>query len=146
MKNLLTAAIVILAAFVMVIAGRALFTRAKATPEDAVQKLAANYNKTLPTMVDSQTRLDRVTARGLKIIYDFTLVNDPAPGQKTLDDPEVARQVEEGVAAKVCKSEETKPGRDLGVTFSYSYSSKDGRKLFDFEVTPLRCDFLRNPR
>ena len=142
MRKILVASVMVLvalAAGIVISKYRGGTGRTNLTPEAAVAKLVAEYNKTLPAMIDSYTRLDRVTGVARRIVYHYSLVSYPAGGRDLIDDPERAKWLENGIVTHVCTSEQMRPARDLGVTFIYEYTAADGKRVLQFEVGPERC-------
>ena len=102
--------------------------------DGALVATISQINKTLPMMVDKETRLDNTMAGPNKtIIYRYTLVNmNAADVQK--------EQLKSALRPHVLTSYKTDNGmkafRDNGVIMEYQYSDKNGVYITDFSVSP----------
>lgn len=107
--------------------------RSKAIDKQLVA-VASEINKTLPMMVDKETRFDATTALPGKVLkYNYTMVNLAA---SQIDLSKVDASFRPQIINKVSTTPEMAPLRDQGVTFVYSYSDKDGVFITSFEIGP----------
>ncbi|MEO8001765.1 MAG: hypothetical protein ABI644_07805 [Arenimonas sp.] len=101
---------------------------------------ASETNKTLPMMIDKETRLDSTIAGpGKQWTYFYTLVNYEA-GDTTNE------QINEILGDKIrnsfCSMKEMKLFIEHEVTMKYKYSAKDGVYLGEVVVTAMDCKKL----
>ena len=101
---------------------------------------ASEINKSVPTMVDAETRMDQAVAGpGLQLTYEHTFIEFPAPGQNPFDifddlDAKSAR-----LKQRVCQNEAMTTIFREGVTVIYRYKDKSGKQLFDVTIFPKDC-------
>ena len=103
-------------------------------PDRAVLKFAKDMNKTCPTMVDVETRLDKVTAQSDNSLhFDYTLVNHvkdslPVENLKKYMDPVILNKIKTSpVLSKFL---------DKKLTWFYSYNDRKGEFIFMLSYTP----------
>lgn len=102
-----------------------------------LQITANEMNKSLPTMIDSDTRFDRVgTGPGRRITYVRTLVNYTANEMP-------ARMLEnligESIHNGVCSAPEMQIWLNDDVTIVYRYSDRHGNYIHQFIVNRESC-------
>ena len=102
---------------------------------DAILKeTSIELNKTLPKMIDKETRLDRTfTAPDKTLVYKYTLVNILA---KDYDSNVVKSKVKQSALQNYRTNPVMKPFRDLSVNLKYQYFDKKGAFFMDFNVSP----------
>jgi len=106
----------------------------KPTIDKVLVETANTMNKTLPVMIDADTRIDNVMAFPNKIfMYNYTLVNYE---KETFDTIAAKNYLEPRVLNTIKTSPEMKYQRDNNVTLQYRYSDKSGNYLFSFKITP----------
>ena len=97
-------------------------------------KLASDMNKTLPMMVDSETRLDNTTACPNNTFqYSYTLINYD---KESIDVIELKRTLEPHIVNQLKSSPQMQWQRDNKVTLDYYYKDKNGIYLFTITVKP----------
>jgi len=102
--------------------------------DESLKQMAAEANKTLPAMVDKETRLDSLEALpGNTLQYDYTAVNY-AKADVNVD--EMKKAVEAGLMTSVKANADLKELRDKKTTFNYKYSDKNKVDLFTVSITP----------
>lgn len=94
-------------------------------------------NKTLPVMIDKETRFDRVEAvPGAKFLYHYTFVNykssEIAPEWLYSD-------LLTSVRLRACKDEGMKKIINAGGTFAFSYFGREGLLIGGFEINKQGC-------
>ena len=93
-------------------------------------------NASLPTMVDSGTRLDRVTYESDSWQFFHTLINS------SVDDLDVdifERLMRSEIATNLCSDKELRSDLEKGGVFTYSYSDRNGSHITDIIVTKSEC-------
>lgn len=107
--------------------------------QPALEKLAAEINRSLPLMIDKETELlPSVGAEGM-LIYNYRLVSYSVT---QLDPARFAAGARQRVSQGACNRPETRD--DLlkkGVTLRYSYFDKDRQHIATVDVTPADCGF-----
>ncbi len=103
--------------------------------EKALVQASNELNKTVPTMVDPETRLDGTTAGpGKTFVYQYTLVN--IVKDATFD----AKALETAMRPIILEQYKTNPGlksfRDTGVSMRYRYSDKNGVFITEIVIGP----------
>lgn len=95
---------------------------------------ASELNKTLPMMVDSETRLDTtVPGPGKKFTYVYTLVNQDG---SNLDATVLQNKLKPKILAGYKTSDAMKVFRDANVEMDYQYKDKNGNFLCKISVSP----------
>jgi hypothetical protein len=91
-------------------------------------------NKTCPTMIDEDSRLDSTSVLAGNIFqYNYTLVS---ASKDSVDVKAVTSTLEPTLINTVKTSPDLKEFRDHKVTMSYNYKDKDGAFLLNISVTP----------
>ena len=91
-------------------------------------------NKTLPMMVDKDTRLDATVAGpGNRFTYSYTLINYT---KKNLDIPSLKQYIGPRLLASYKSLDQMKSFRDNHVELNYQYKDKDGVFLFAIDISP----------
>lgn len=102
--------------------------------KESLQPAADTLNKTLPKMVDGETRLDKATADTWLLTYHYTLT---AVSREGMDiDAYRAKQLS-SVAKHACL--QYKDPFDSGVKMRYVYQDKAGLPLFDMTLDAAAC-------
>jgi hypothetical protein len=105
--------------------------------EKWLDETAGDMNRTLPKLIDPETRLDRVTAGpGKRLTYSYTLVNRESA---KIDVEAFNAGMQPVLRTSVCG----RPGMQAlvknGVTLVYSYRGSDGKFVSMIEVIPQHC-------
>lgn len=107
--------------------------------DDVLVKLSAKMNANLPAPVDSDTRLDQVTAApGQHLIYHYTLVNFTSDDIATDD---FDKMIKPRLKTRLCESAEMRNFLKNGVTISYLYKGKDGKPIGGAKFEPRECGY-----
>ena len=97
-------------------------------------KLASDMNRTLPMMVDSETRLDNTTAYPNNTFrYTYTLVNID---KESIDIIGFKKLLEPHIINELKANPQMQWQRDNKVTLDYYYKDKNGIHLFTITVKP----------
>ncbi len=102
--------------------------------DQALVATASQLNKTLPMMVDKETRLDNTMAAPDKtIVYRYTLINMSAAD---IPKDKLISGVRPQVVTTYKTSDSMKDFRNNGITMQYHYSDKNGVAIAEFSVGP----------
>lgn len=113
-----------------------LFTACDINSDNEVNlaKIANEFNKKCPQMIDSETRIDRIDiTEPNTIIYKYTLINLPA---KNVDTIEFKKALFPGIISIIKLSPEMKPLRENATNFEYQYSDKSNIPIYTFKIFP----------
>ena len=103
------------------------------------KQAAEKINLGTPTMVDGETRLDKVTVGpGAVLTYHYTF---PNYASDAVDSAWINSQLRESVTNNVCKNEVMKPALEYGGKYIYSYSGSDQKVIGSFQITRKDCDY-----
>mgnify|MGYP003641822239 CR=1 FL=1 len=118
-------------------------------------RLAHNYNKTLPSVLDDITVLEYIHADGVLNVmhYNYTLDfkklsvmangSDQAMSKDRMD--EFKTELRSILTDKYCKSEDLSSWRDLGTMIFHTYYSIQGNQTLSILVSPdLDCPIRGN--
>lgn len=106
--------------------------------DDATMQIASEINKSCPLMVDSETRMDNITALPNHIfMYNYTLINYELGA---FDTTEIKKQLEPLILNFVKTSPQMKQIRELKFTLLYHYKDKNGKYLFQITATPQQYE------
>jgi len=101
--------------------------------EQEMIKTAGEMNKNLPVMLDSETRLDSVSALPENIFqYNYTLINISSD---SLDIAGFQNYLEPMLINNVKTNPEMKTIKDNNTTLSYNYQDKHGNLIFKIDIT-----------
>jgi hypothetical protein len=102
--------------------------------DETLVKMASELNKTLPIIVDSDTRLDNVTPLPQKVFqYNYTLINADKVSVDTL---ELKNYLEPRIINFYQTSPDMQFQRENKITVNYQYKDKVGNYLFMISVKP----------
>ena len=107
---------------------------------DGFEVAAKHMNENVvPTMVDKETRLDRVSVGpGPVLTYHSTFLN---LFSHEIDHFLIQHELFPLVKAKVCLNLKMKPSLQYGGEYAYSYSGKDGVLVSEFSIDRDDCGF-----
>ncbi len=102
-------------------------------------RVAAELNRSVPTMIDAETELmPAQSAEGI-LIYNYRLVNYSAA---RIDKERFAAGAKQNLRERACNTAETRDEfLKQGVTLRYSYYDKDKQLIATIDVTPRDCGF-----
>ena len=102
-------------------------------------KTSEEMNKSFPTQVDADTRLDSTTVQEtpLTLNYHYTAVNIEK-STMTVKPEDVIKQLKEVTQQNLDTAPEMAEFRSKDVSLKYSYSDKNGVFLFDYTIRPTK--------
>ena len=98
-------------------------------------------NKTLPTMLDEELRLDKVSAKGSKMTFHYTLVHFTPTSMSA---KKLKSLMYEDIKTQVCTDKETKILLKKGMVVDYTYNGKDKKHITTFAFDAKICGLLTN--
>jgi hypothetical protein len=102
--------------------------------EETLAQAAAQANKSLPMMIDKETRLDATAAEeGKRFIYTYTLVNYE---RGHVDTSMLRRSIRPTLVENYKTNEQMKGFREEHVELHYRYYDKNGEPLMEIVVSP----------
>jgi hypothetical protein len=105
-----------------------------ASPDRAVLKFSKELNKTCPTMVDAETRLDKVDALADNSLrFNYTLINRD---KDSLAISNLKKFMEPVILNKIKTSPALSRYLNKNLTWIYSYNDKNGDFIFKITYTP----------
>ena len=112
----------------------------KAGPIDKdVLKFVKGMNETCPSMIDYETRLDKVIAfAGKNLQFNYTLINkvrDSIPVDR------LKRYMEPVILDKIRNSGTLRHFLNKKLTWIYSYNDKNGNFIFKIEYSPEQIGY-----
>lgn len=106
---------------------------------EGFEKAAKEVNRTAPTMIDQDTRLDEVTVGpGARITYHYTY---PKYSSKEIDSNWLQTNLRPVVIKNVCSNKKMKPSLQYGGIYVFSYSGNDGIEITNFQISREDCGF-----
>ena len=101
--------------------------------------VAAEINRSLPTMIDKETELLPAGSATGMLIYNYRLLSYSA---KQLDPAKFAAGAKQRVSQGACNRPETRDEfLENGVTLRYSYFDKDHQHIATIDITRADCGF-----
>jgi hypothetical protein len=105
-----------------------------ASPDKAVLKFSKELNKTCPTMVDAETRLDKVDALADNSLrFNYTLIYRE---KDSLAIGNLKKFMEPVIMNKIKTSPALSRYLNKNLTWVYSYNDKNGDFIFKITYTP----------
>jgi hypothetical protein len=102
--------------------------------DEKLAQACSNLSKTLPKMIDKDTRLDSVSTGADRIWhYHYTLINAHAD---QLDSTKFSNILKPGILEFYRTNPDLESFRDNGVTCDYEYFDVGGNHITDIEVGP----------
>jgi hypothetical protein len=112
------------------------FKNGNKTENDVVQA-AEMLNKSLPKMIDEETKFTSVTpGPGKKLTYHFTLVSTKSTD---LDKQMFTENIRKGAVDHVCTTKESTKILKAGVELCYLYNGVDKKIISDFCIKNSDC-------
>jgi len=103
---------------------------------ESLQKIASQYAKGLPMMVDKETQLEAVGAAESEIIYSYRLIN--VETDSSLQSRIVS--MKQGMINRNCSTPETRDNLlNKGITMKYDYYDKNRMHITSVEIKPSDC-------
>jgi len=104
------------------------------SPDKAVLKFSKELNKTCPTMVDAETRLDKVDALADNSLrFNYTLIYRD---KDSLAIGNLKKFMEPAILNKIKTSPALSRYLNKNLTWIYSYNDKNGDFIFKITYTP----------
>jgi hypothetical protein len=98
---------------------------------------AGKLNKTMPRMIDKETRLDKVVGKNSRLIYNHTLINTASA---SVTQQRLSEALEAVLERQVCTTKAIVDGFiKRGVTLEYTYFGNDGGLIGNVTITPEQC-------
>ncbi len=105
--------------------------------EQKLLDVANTVNKTLPKMIDAETKLDSVSASGYELQYRYTLVNYNAVD---LDTELLTLNMRPNLVKSTCSTKATLNFLNKNVLIQYSYFDKLGVHVTSININKLDCN------
>lgn len=105
--------------------------------DTALLHAASEINKTLPMMVDAETRLDSTTGINRTIRYNYTMVNYTVAD---LDGVSFEKSMKQTLINKVCTTKEMQVFVRNKVPVSFAYYDKKGKQITFITVPSSSCE------
>lgn len=106
-----------------------------------LQITADTLNNNLPTMVDEELRLDKVSADGSKMIFNYTLVHFTA---QTMGAKKLKSLMYEDIKTQVYTDKESKMMLKKGMLVDYVYKGKNKKHITTFAFDAKTCGYMVN--
>jgi hypothetical protein len=111
------------------------------TVDQALQRVAIKMNQHLPSEVDKETRLEKMTAEaGKQLTYHYTLVKFQSSDVNRL---KFKSAMEPLLKKRLCSSDEMKTFLRNGVNIVYAYRAVDVQPVASFKYSPADCGYKR---
>ncbi len=98
-------------------------------------------NKSLPTMIDDITRLDRVFIQGKDVHYSYTILNSLI---EDIDITNLNSDMTEKIKIGVCNDKHTKLILDNNRNLIYSYQDEKGNLITTITISKGNCTLLES--
>jgi len=108
--------------------------------DEGLRRLAARMNAALPLRIDSDTRLDDVTAGHEQFTYHYTILHYRAD---QLDHTRFRRYLRPLLIKRLCASENLDLFVKDHVAVVYRYSGRDGGAVARIRIRPLDCSAVK---
>jgi hypothetical protein len=109
--------------------------------DQALQRVAIKMNQYLPSDVDKETRLDKMTAEsGGQLTYHYTLI---AVKSDDVNKAKFKNAMEPVLKRRLCASDEMKTFLRHGVNIVYVYRATDIQPVASFKYLPADCGYKK---
>jgi hypothetical protein len=109
------------------------------TVEQALQRVAVKMNQYLPSQVDKETRLEKMTAEtGRQLTYHYTLT---ALKSNDINKAEFKNVMEPVLKGRLCTNSEMKGFLRNGVRIAYVYRTTDLQPVESFKYSAADCGY-----
>ncbi len=109
------------------------FSRNEATPNEMLVTVSKEMNKTMPKMMDAETRLDSTSVENSTLNYHYTLVN-VVKDSTEIDLDEVKNTMKSRAQINIDTNEAMKDYRENDISLQYIFVDKEQNKVFDYTV------------
>ena len=108
---------------------------------EGLEEAARQINQSTPTMIDEDTRMDKVTVGpGVRVTYHYTF---PRYSSRDVDTDWLRQNLHPVVMKNVCNNKDMKLSIQYGATYAYSYSGNDGLRISSFTIDRNDCGFRK---
>ena len=98
-----------------------------------LKKIAIEINKSTPTMVDKDTRLDNASVFENTLQYNYTLLN-VTKNDAGIDLDGAKKFITKNAQDNLDNRPEMKSYRENNISLKYNYKDKNGKNLFNFTI------------
>lgn len=109
------------------------FSRNETTPNEMLVTVSKEMNRTMPKMVDAETRLDSTSVENSTLNYHYTLVN-VIKDSTEIDLDEVKNTMKSRAQMNIDTNEAMKDYRENDISLQYIFVDKEQNKVFDYTV------------
>lgn len=111
------------------------------TVEQALQRVSVKMNQYLPSEVDKETRLDKISAEpGRQLTYHYTLLNMKS---SDINRAKFTSTLQPLLKLRLCTDNEMKNFLRNGVNVMYVYRAVDIQPVASFKYTPADCGHIK---
>lgn len=102
-------------------------------------RISEKINRTMPQTVDSETRLEKVSAEpGQQFAYHYTMLN---VSSKQIDTADFYRTFRPTLQKRVCAAEDLKMFFRNRISVAYAYRGNDGQDIGKLAFSPKDCGY-----
>jgi len=110
-----------------------LFSKNENTPNAMLVEASQEMNKTMPKMIDAETRLDSTSVERETLNYHYTLINMLKDSSK-MDFEAVKSTMLKKAQENIDTNPAMKDYRENNISLHYIFKDKEKNKLFDYTV------------
>ena len=103
------------------------------SPNEMLLDVSTQMNKSMPKMVDAETRLDSTSADGMTLNYHYTLINQ-SKDNSVMDFELVKTMMTEKAQKNLDSNPIMKDYRDNNISLHYIFKDKNQNQVFDYTV------------
>ena len=108
-------------------------SRNEVTPNSMLVTVSKEMNKTMPKMVDAETRLDSTSVKDSTLNYHYTLVN-LVKDSTEINLEEVKSTMKSRAQANIDTNVAMKEYRENNISLHYIFTDKEQNPVFDYTV------------
>lgn len=108
-------------------------SRNDATPNEMLVDVSKEMNKTMPKMIDAETRLDSTSAENTTLNYYYTLIN-VVKDSTEIDLAKVKETMKSRAQTNIDTNEAMKDYRENDISLHYIFTDKEKNPVFDYTV------------
>lgn len=108
--------------------------------KEVLSKFADEASKllNLPTMIDEELELTRISAENGELIYHYNVIGYRA---EDIDEKKFLPQLKNDTKSNTCKNDDMAYLLKTGVSFVYEYYGKNGDLIGLYRITPRDCGY-----
>ncbi len=107
--------------------------------DEALVRMSEKMNRNMPVTVDSDTRLDKISAEpGQQIAYHYTILNVRS---KDVNTTNFYKNFRPALQKRVCASDDLKMFFRNRISVAYAYRGKDGEDIGKLLFSPKDCGY-----